>query len=79
MQIGILERDGEEYGDTAEERVRKFKAGRTWRKRFLGSQRLSLRKPHAERRPIGNVHVVNQYKETLDEILRIYPRDQIVI
>jgi hypothetical protein len=51
MQTGILKRDDEEYRETAEERVRKFKVSRTWRKRFLGSQRLSSRKPHARRRP----------------------------
>jgi hypothetical protein len=76
--MGFLKRDDEECGETAEERVRKVKASRAWRKRFLGSQRLSLRKFHARRRPIGNMQVVNQYKETLSEILRASSRDQIV-
>jgi hypothetical protein len=75
MQSGMVRRNDDEYHDTPMATWRRFQASGTWRIRFLRSQRLSLRKPHAKRRPISNMEVVNRYKETLDEILKTYPHD----
>jgi hypothetical protein len=49
MQPGMSRREDEEYQDIPMGKWRRFRASRTWRIRFLRSQHLRLRTPHAKR------------------------------
>ena len=68
----------DEYISTGSEKGRLFRGSRHWRRNFMKRWELSLRKPHAQRRPVVQADAVAQFKARIEGILQEYPLDHVL-
>lgn len=74
----VIPRNDDEFVPIGGKRAHIFLASRPWRRGFLNRHGLSVRQPHAKRRPAVRREDIEGFRARIRSVLRQYPRDRII-